>query len=68
MAGIAEIVVGVVVAAIAGVIGVAVFLQVNTTLPATNNPSWALLNLTPLIIAAVVIIGAIAGGLAFVNR
>ena len=61
--GLAATVIGVVVAAVVAIVGVAVFIQVNSA----QNPKQPLFDLIPLIIAAVVIIGASAGGLYFTS-
>jgi heme/copper-type cytochrome/quinol oxidase subunit 4 len=59
-ANIAAIVIGVAVAAVAALIGVSVFLTVNTS----QNVKVPLLDLTPTIVAAVLIIAALGAILA----
>lgn len=55
----AGLTIGIAVAAVAAIIGTSVFLTVNTS----QNVRVPLLDLTPTIIAAVLIIGALAGAL-----
>ena len=61
-------VVGVVVAAIVGIIGVKLFAQVNGTLTSAQlSTTGGLFDLTPLLLSALVVIGAVVAFLALVR-